>query len=249
MELSDVLTTVRGKPISVRDVVAWLKINGTFRNAIYQLISQALIADKARELGINVTPKQLQEYAMRRREALGVADALSMNNYCRWLGISFDQWEREVEKELLRESVKTALFPRSVIDQLYSERKHELNVLTLSRIVCREKNRAQQARRRLTDGTRDFADAAREYSEEETTRELGGYLGQVRWGMLPPEIEPSVFGVDDGALVGPLQQDDFWVLYRVDDVQRTDLTDELRERIADRLFSDWLEDAVRHAEA
>ena len=249
MELSDVLTTVRGKPISVRDVVAWLKINGTFRNAIYQLISHRLIADKASELGIGVTPKQLQQYGMRRRESLGVADALSMNNYCRWLGISFDQWEREVEKELLRESVKAALFPRRVVDQLYSERKHELNVLTLSRIVCRERARAQQAKRRLADSASDFAGVAREYSEEETTRELGGYLGQVRWGMLPPEVDQLVFGVDSGALVGPLQQDNFWVLYRVDDVQRTELTDELREQIADRLFSDWLEDAVRHAEA
>lgn len=249
MELTDVLTTVRGEPITVRDVVAWLKVNGTFRNAIYQLISQALIADKARELGVKVTPAQLRVYAMRRRESLGVADAVSMNNYCRWLGITFEQWEREVEKELLRERVKAALFPRSVVDRLYEERSHELHVLTLSRIVCREKSRAQHARRRLADNKSQFSEVARQYSEEEETREMGGYLGQVRWGMLPPDVEQAVFGAESGALLGPLQQDSFWVLYHIDDVQRTELTDELREQIADRLFSDWLEEAVRDAEA
>ena len=249
MELSDVLTTVGGKPITVRDVVAWLKINGTFRNAIYQLISHELIAHKARDLRVKITPRQLHDYAMRRREALGVSDAVAMNNYCHWLGISFDQWELEVEKELLREHVKAALFPRNFIDQLYSERSHELNVVTLSRIVCRDKAKARVVKRRLTENNCDFAEVARECSDEETTREQGGYLGQVRWGILPPEIEQTVFAAESGALLGPLLQDAYWVVYRVDEVRRTELSDELREQIADRLFSDWLEDAVKHAEA
>ena len=63
--------------------------------------------------------------------------------------------------------------------------------------------------------------------------------------MLNPDIEKYLFSAAPNELVGPILQDGRWALYRVDDVQEPEYTEQLREQIAERLFVDWLENEVR----
>lgn len=249
MALDDVLTTVSGKPITVEDVLVYLKATGAFRNAIYHMISIEVIGLRASERGIVVTEQEIHDYSKARRETMGLTDAVAMNNYCKWLGITFDHWQKEAEIELLRRRLKQALFPDRRVRETYDARKHELKTLSLSRLVCREQAEAEAYRRRLDAGEADFATLARGHSLEQNTRTAGGYLGRIRWGMLPGEIEMALFNADSGRVVGPLAQDGYWVLYRIDEIQGAEYTEELKEQIAERLFADWLEREVRNVSA
>ncbi len=247
--IAHALTTVSGKPITVEDVLLYLKATGIFRNAIYQIISIEVIMLKARELKLSVSEEELHAYDKSRRESLGLIEATAMNDYCKWLGITFDHWQKQIEIELLRQRLKKTLFPETQLRELYEARRHELKTVSVSRIVMREGPPLQMIAAQLRAGQRDFSTVAREHSLEQNTKVAGGYLGRIRWGMLPAEVEKALFAVAPGTLAGPLTQDGYWVLYRVDDVQEAEYTEELKEQISERLFAEWLEHEVRIAPA
>jgi parvulin-like peptidyl-prolyl isomerase len=71
-------------------------------------------------------------------------------------------------------------------------------------------------RQRLLAGA-SFADLAREYSQSET-RSLGGRLGSVTQGRLPPALERVVFALGEGEVSAPLPTKDGVLLFRVTDV-------------------------------
>ncbi|GEM_PF-1353617 len=243
------LTTVRGKPITVDDVLLYLKTTGVFRNAIYQIISIEVVMLKARELRLSVSEEELHAYSKARRESMGLLEATAMNEYCKWLGITFDHWQKQIEIELLRQRLKKTLFPEARIREYFDAHRRELKTLSVSRMVLREAPPLEEFAAQIRAGKRDFSVLAREHSLEQNTRVAGGYLGRIRWGMLPADVEKALFASTAGALVGPVAQDGYWVLYRVDDVQDAEYSDELKEQISERLFAEWLEHEVRIAPA
>lgn len=249
MGLDDVLTTVSGKPITVGDVLVYLKATGAFRNAIYQMISIEVMEMRAREAGIRITEQEIHSYSKAKREGMELTDAVAMNDYCKWLGITFDHWQKEVEIELLRQRLKQALFPDKKTREIYNARHQELVTVTLSRLVCRERAQIEALHGQIKAGASDFSTLAREHSLERNTRIAGGYLGRMRRGMLPDDIERALFAARPNEIVGPVSQDGYWVLYCVEDIQGSEYTEELKEQIAERLFADWLEREVRNVPA
>lgn len=245
MNMSDVLTTVCGKPITVEDVLVFLKATGTFRNAIYHMISIEVLMLKARELNITLLENEVHAYCKARKEGLGIRDAAAMNDYCKWLGITYDHWLKQVEIELIRQKLKQALFPEGTIRELFAEHHQTLRTYSLSRIVSDDHDQLTAFRRQVEGGEADFSALARRHSLEQNTRVAGGFLGRIKPGMLNPDIEKYLFSAAPNELVGPILQDGRWALYRVDDVQEPEYTEQLREQIAERLFVDWLENEVR----
>src|SRR5581483_2045188 len=177
------LTTVRGKPITVDDVLLYLKTTGVFRNAIYQIISIEVVMLKARELRLSVSEEELHAYSKARRESMGLLEATAMNEYCKWLGITFDHWQKQIEIELLRQRLKKTLFPEARIREYFDAHRRELKTLSVSRMVLREAPPLEEFAAQIRAGKRDFSVLAREHSLEQKTRVAGGYLGRIRWGM------------------------------------------------------------------
>ena len=245
MNMSDVLTTVCGKPITVEDVLVFLKATGTFRNAIYHMISIEVLMLKAQELQVSLQEHEVHAYCKARKEGLGIHDATAMNDYCKWLGITYDHWLKQVEIELIRQKLKQALFPESKIRDLFAEHHQSLRTYSLSRIVSDDQDQLARFRGQVEAGEADFSALARRHSLEQNTRVAGGFLGRIKPGMLNPELEKHLFSATANELVGPISQDGCWALYRVDDIQEPAFTEELKEQIAERLFVDWLENEVR----
>lgn len=245
MNLSDVLTTVCGKPITVEDVLVFLKATGTFRNAIYHMISIEVLMLKAQEMQVTLREHEVHAYCKAKKEGLGIQDAAAMNDYCKWLGITYEHWLKQVEIELIREKLKQALFPEAKIRELFAEHHQSLRTYSLSRIVGDDPDRLTAFRRQVEAGEADFSALARGHSLEQNTRVAGGFLGRIKPGMLNPELEKHLFAASANELVGPIAQDGRWALYRVDDVQEPEFTEQLKEQIAERLFVDWLENEVR----
>ena len=245
MNLADVLTTVCGKPITVEDVVVFLKATGAFRNAIYHMISIEVLMLKAREMNVTLLEHEIHAYCKAKKQSLGIEDAVAMHNYCKWLGITYDHWLKQVEIELIRQKLKQALFPEKMIRELFAEHHQSLRTFSLSRIVGDDKEQLAGFREQVEAGKADFVALARHHSQEQNTRVAGGFVGRIRPGMLNPDIEKLLFAASPNELVGPISQDGRWALYRVDDVQEPEYTEQLKEQIAERLFVDWLENEVR----
>lgn len=247
MEMQDVLTTVNGAPITVGEVTVQLKVNGTFRNAIYQLIEARVITAKSQELNIQISEREFYEYADTKRRLLGLLNAIDMNRYCKWHGILMDQWNDAVRLELLRKKLKEKIITDADVIQFFGEHKNDFVMAYVSRIVCAEQASAHQAKERIVAHREDFATVARKISMEKNTRIAGGFLGGIKPGTLPKPIEQEIFAAPPDSVLGPYEQSGYWVLYRVEEINTPALNETLRQQICDHLFGKWLQKEVLSA--
>lgn len=249
MDMQDVLTTVDGGPITVQDVAVHLKVSGTFRTAIYQLIEARVVARKCQELRIQITDQEFYDHAETKRRLLGLFNPLDLNRHCKWHGIVMDQWNDMVRQELQRKKLKEKVVAEIDIEQFFEEHKRDFIMAHLSRIVCADREEAHQVRERIAGQGEDFSVAARRVSIERSTRIAGGYLGGIKHGSLPKAIDHEIFSAQPGTLLGPFEQSGYWTLYRIEAINQPSLDDTSRKNISDHLFTKWLQKQVLNAKA
>lgn len=248
MDMTDVVTTVGGEPVTVRDVCVRLKSIGVFRNTIYQVIEDKVVAHKLKKLNIKHNMQELRAYFDKRRKDHGITDVHEMQNYCRWLGVTLMQWEDMIEKEFFKEKLKDYVIIPDEIAAFYKSHEDSFTVVSLSRIVKKNQKDAEQIAKLVQSG-KEFSALAREYSIEESSRVLGGYLGGFKKGMISDAIWEQAMIAGAGSLIGPIAEQNYWVVYRVDAVRGGELNNELNRNIKDRLFREWLNKEVYKARA
>ena len=249
METNDELTTVNGKPVTVNDVLVFLKATGGFRNAIYDVIEIEVIKHKAESMGISVAEREIQEHSEAKKRWLGLHSAQDWHNHCRWVGINEEQWTKVVRTELLRKKLQRRAIAAADIKRYFNNNKAKLLTARLSRIVCADEASAKSLVARVRLAPDEFPLLARQHSIEEQTRNGGGYLGSFNTGILPAEIERVVFAAHPGEVLGPFGENGHWTLYRIEGIDHAELDDALRTYISEKLFSEWLQNEVAVAKA
>ncbi len=244
MKLNDIITSVQGQPITAEDVLVYLKTTGTFRETIYKLIEFAVVNTKLDELGVRIPEKDRDAWLERKRTMGGLQDNANFVRYCRWYGITEEQWKTSTIQELHREWLSQHVVDEATIHLAYEQDKENYATVSLSCIAVSGEQKAKEVLSKITSKQQTFEDLARESILDEKTRPYGGYLGAVRKGMLPAEMDREIFAAKVGDIVGPFRQGTYWRICRIDSCGQTDLTDALRRYIRDRLFKDWLRHQV-----
>lgn len=101
---------------------------------------------------------------------------------------------------------------------LYEQKKDEFKAPAMRRVRIMEiekkptaadeediKARAEDIREDIVKGTLDFAEAAKEYSDDNTTADKGGDLGFIKKGEIAPEFEAVAFALKPGQLSEPVR--------------------------------------------
>ncbi|MBF0611166.1 MAG: hypothetical protein G8345_07250 [Magnetococcales bacterium] len=249
MKMQDVLTKVQGKPITVEDVVNLLKINGTFRNTIYQLIEIEVINLHARARGISYTDEELEAISEEKRRMMGLGSAVAFNTYCRMNGVRQEHWKNAIVSELLKRKLKTVMVGPKEVDAFFQQNRDNLKMACLARIVVKTREEAESIKNRVSKEEADFSTLARQYSLENTSRIAGGYLGCYKKGSLPPEIDKAIFSSTAKSVVGPFSQNGYWSVYRIEEIMQAEISDVLRSQIIDKIFNQWLSTEVQNAKS
>lgn len=110
------------------------------------------------------------------------------------------------------------------------------------------RSRLQRLRRRLEDGA-DFAELAREHSEDPGSAERGGDLGWVGSGALVSEFENVMDGLNPGQVSQPFETQFGWHIVRVEDrrrqaagleSRRNEARQLIRQRKSEETIDRWL---------
>jgi parvulin-like peptidyl-prolyl isomerase len=240
MQLDSVVTTVKGRKILVGDVVAQLKLKGMFRSAIYELIEQRVVELMLEELGLSVPEKEVEKRIRTTRAALGIESPGNFEKYLNFYGITEVQWCQNIRNETSREFLKNQLVTAKRISDYFKKDSTRFASVSIARIACRSREEAEQVVQAATSNRLDFVELARTHSADESTRQTGGFLGNVKHGMLPPEVDRLVFACKENEVIGPFCENTLWTVYKVYSVNTPKLTDALRNVIRDHLFSEWL---------
>ncbi len=195
------------------------------------VIEQALIEQAAAGMGITVSDEEVQAAI-----AQLVQDAGSQEAFQKRLersGMTRQDLEVQLRAELLRarvlERVQAAVPERA-------EQVHARHILVDTR------ERAEALLGQIRAGA-DFAQLARTYSQDESTRDAGGDLGWFPRGvLLAPEVEEVAFSLQAGQ-VGPVVQSRFGyhIVQTLERRQDEPLSPEHRQLLQDRAVQQWLE--------
>ena len=113
-----------------------------------------------------------------------------------------------------------------------------------------QKQKAEEVKQQLQNGG-DFADLAKEYSQDPGSAEQGGALGCIGRGETVPNFEEAVFGAQQGEIVGPVETEFGYHIIEVTKIQEeaTQPLSEVEAQIRDQLtteaqseqFTAWLQ--------
>jgi hypothetical protein len=107
--MSNAVCTVGGNAINQSDILAFMKITGSYNSAKKAVFLNEVIRDHAEHAGINVDNDTLNMYSDVRRMELGLSKADDMKRYLDNIGISLEVWEDTLENELYRIYLRNSL--------------------------------------------------------------------------------------------------------------------------------------------
>jgi parvulin-like peptidyl-prolyl isomerase len=158
--------------------------------------------------------------------------------------VAFDDWlvaTGKTEESYVR-LVRQSMVTQRVMDAIASGVAHEFEQVHARHIAVQTEEEAQAIADSLAEGA-GFAAVARELSQDDATREVGGDLGWFSRGLVEPELEEAAFALQPGEVSQPVFYGDaYHVVQVVEREAERRLPQELRARLVLAAFEEWLDE-------
>jgi parvulin-like peptidyl-prolyl isomerase len=158
----------------------------------------------------------------------------------RWLQNQRTSYERF--RQQVAESLKIARLKQEVtasqVEEIFEKNKPLFDQVVISRIVVSEQDFAEQLKQQLQENPDSFVSLVKEHSIARD-RNRYGLLGPVPVGQLPQAIQEVVKERDIGEILGPVEYENNYQIFRVEDTIAASLTGELKQQLQDQAFERW----------
>ena len=191
------------------------------------MIDQILIEQEAEAQGITISEAQVDtEFAKIRGE-----DATRFN---KWLAAN------ALTVDTLRQQIRMDLITAAIRDSVTASLPRQSTQIHIRHILFSEESVAKDVLRRLREG-QDFVGLARQFSEDEMTRGIGGDLGFIPQGVMPPAFEQAAFALEPGEISDLVSNESgFYIIQLVEKDPARYVEDELWPMVQQRAFEEWL---------
>ncbi len=248
----------------------------TFRQQVLDyLITVELVNQKAAEAGIEVSEEEVDTQVEQIKGMFGGDDA-KFEEAIAEQNLTVPELrdnlrEQELIKKMIEEATKDVSVSQEEVEAAYEEKKDSLQVgetrktrhILFSPGSLAEEpgaevtdaewqaalEEAQQVREEIMGGA-DFAEMAKQHSDDPGSKEEGGDLGNVQRGTMVPEFDETVFSLEEGAISEPVKTQFGYHLIQVQEInpERTPSLEEVQEALKAELedeakrvaWEDWL---------
>ncbi len=231
------------------------------KNLLRDLIDQALMVQKAKDLDINVDTdvvKQLDEI----RKNANLASLEELQHEVEKQGMIWEDFKDQMQRKILmrevigREVGRTIIVTSEDARKFFQEHKKDFEspggVHLAEILVSTEKRKPEEAEKRAKDalaeikaGTR-FSDVAKKYSDDATANE-GGDVGFFKQGTLAPEIAETIKKLDAGDTSDIVLTKHGHMIFKVLEKLRPGIPafEEVEERVREVLYDQRMQPALR----
>jgi peptidyl-prolyl cis-trans isomerase D len=165
---------------------------------------------------VEVTEVEIEEYYQATSEQWMLPESvdlayieLRLDRLAEEIEVSEDDLRAFYESEMRRE-------PERYVGR---ERRRAAHILV--RAGGEAEERVSALRERIEAGE-EFADVAREASEDPGSARAGGELGWIERGMMVPAFEEALFAMEEGTLSAPVRSEFGWHLIKLQDIERSE---------------------------
>ncbi len=234
------------------------------KNALRDLIDQSLLAQRGKDMGINVEPdviKKLDQIRIQNK----LASMEELEKAVSGQGLNWEDFKDNIRKGILTQRVISSevgshiTIGREEIEKYYNEHKKEY--VRPEQVALREievstegkkdeelpdlKKKAETALKRVKDGE-DFGEIAKRFSDGGTAKQ-GGFLGVYKRGELSKELEDIVFKMKKNDLTDVMDTKQGYLVLQV--LEHYDEGEQpiakVENEIMDKLYSARMEPALR----
>lgn len=201
------------------------------------MIEQLLIEQAAAEAGVTVSDDELQATIDSLREEIGDED---FNAWLEKEGMSLEQ---------MRERLRGDMIATKMANQIAESVPQTTDHVHARHILLATREEAERIISQLEAGG-DFATLAREYSNDVSTRDVGGDLGFFPPGVLTSDsVETAAFALQPGQISGVVESElGFHVVQVVERMPDQEVSPENLRLLRDKAVRGWLDDLRESAD-
>ena len=199
------------------------------------MIDQVLIEQQAAAQGIAVSEETLDAEIARMK-------GQDETRFNQWLAAS------GLTLATLREQMRVDLITAAMRDRVTASLSRDVEQVRLRHILLSEEVTAGRVLQQLRQGE-NFIILAREFSEDETTRNSGGDLGFLPRGVMPPVLDQIAFALQPGEYSDVVHsQSGLHIIQLVEIDPERRVPDTLWPMVQQRAFEEWLAEQRAKAE-
>jgi parvulin-like peptidyl-prolyl isomerase len=241
---SKALLIVNDQPLSLKQCLRYLQASGKLQGFIGDILRQYVLEQEiATRTDVEVSPAVIEQAVVDFRLKQNLTDPQAFQEWLTRNGINYELFHNQLASSFKLERLK-AVISDARLQEHFIERKLFFDRIVLSRIVVPSKELAEELHTQITEGG-SFEQLAREYSIADE-KVANGMMGPVSRGSLPDVLRAAVDSARPGELIGPLEIDKNWVIFRVDQFLPATLEDpQLRQVLQNEVFERWLAEKLQ----
>ncbi len=243
--MSQPFLTVNDDPISLGQSLKYLQASGKLQSFLGEMLRQYVIeqALQSRE-DLNLNPAAIEQAVINFRIERNLSDPQAFQQWLDQNRMTYSAFHEQVTSGFKRESLKVSIVEPQ-LEEYFQERKSFLDTVILSRIVVEDQELANTLARKLSEDVSSFEQLAREHSIT-NERHVNGMMGPVSQGTLPDNIKESLATATPGSLIGPVEIENRWCLFRVEEFIEVSLDDpKVKQRLQNELFERWVNEKLK----
>ncbi|WP_414512438.1 peptidylprolyl isomerase [Nostoc sp. PCC 9305] len=225
--------------ITSEDILSQVKLSCKIPEFIETIVARKVVENAAFEASLKVETEELQKVAdqIRLMNKLNSAD-----DTWAWLetySLSIDDYEEIVYSTVISRKLAAHLFADKV-EPYFLEHQLDYAGVVIYEVFLDDEDLAIELFYAIKEGEISFYDVAHKYIQDRELRRKGGYRGIVYRQDLKPEISAAVFAAKPPQLLKPIVTSSGVHLILVEEIIQPELDNELYQKIASNLFSEWL---------
>ncbi|MEB3279120.1 MAG: peptidylprolyl isomerase [Lyngbya sp.] len=237
--------TVNDEPITLGQSLRYLQSSGKLQSFLGEMLRQYIVDKEltTRE-NLNINSSAVEQAVINFRLERNLTDPQAFQEWLERNQMSYDAFHQQVETGFKRETLKLSIV-QPQLEAYFQERKPFLDSIILSRIVVADYELAETLHRRIQEEEARFEQLAREHSLT-PERNVNGMMGAVSLGSLPDNLKPIMTGAAPGQIVGPLEIEGRWCIFRVEQIIEVSFDDpKLKQRLQNELFERWINEKLK----
>jgi parvulin-like peptidyl-prolyl isomerase len=241
---SKALLIVDEEPLSLRQCLRYLQSSGKLQGFIGDILRQYVLEQELETRDdLEIGPAMIEQAVVDFRLQQQLTDAKAFQEWLNRNGLNYEQFHSQITNSFKFEKLKAQVADARLQEQ-FIERKVFLDRIVLSRIVVESQDLAEELYTQIKEGA-SFEELAREYSKAEE-RVANGMMGPVSRGTLPDTLRASIDSASPGELVGPVEVEKYWAIFRVEQFIPATLEDaQLRQAMQNEIFERWLAEKIQ----
>lgn len=238
------LLIVDEEPLSLKQCLRYLQTSGKLQAFIGDILRQYVLDRelKTRE-DVEISPAMVEQAVVDFRLQQNLTDAKAFQDWLSRNGMTYEAFHSQINNSFRLEKLK-AVVAEARIQEHFIERKVFFDRVILSRIVVASKELAEELQTQISEGA-SFEQLAREYSITDE-KVVNGMMGAVSRGTMPDVLRAQIDSAAPGELVGPIQIENSWAIFRVEQFLPATLEDpQLRQAMQAEIFEKWLTEKLQ----